>query len=173
MFLRWVCLFCCRKICGPILGIYKSLTYTWMWTLDWGRAIPFLGMQCAHCTGKTHWLTDTNKEPFHFENTSGSSLSSDKILYYLLRSILKGTRWSVYIVVQVRLETEYITYYRVPGFFAVVWFDSFPSHPPGQQVVSLSRSSCVSPVELILTRECGEGRGKEPNYTTVRKPGPI
>jgi hypothetical protein len=21
-----VCLFCCRKICGPVLGIYKSLT---------------------------------------------------------------------------------------------------------------------------------------------------
>ncbi len=26
-----VCLFCCRKICGPILGIYKSLRDTWMW----------------------------------------------------------------------------------------------------------------------------------------------
>ncbi len=36
-----VCLFCC----GPILGIYKSLTDTWRcgkW--DWGRAIPFLGI---------------------------------------------------------------------------------------------------------------------------------
>ncbi len=28
-----VCLFCCREICGPILGIYKSLTDTWMWKL--------------------------------------------------------------------------------------------------------------------------------------------
>jgi hypothetical protein len=27
---RSVCLFCCRKICGPILGIYKSLTDTGM-----------------------------------------------------------------------------------------------------------------------------------------------
>ncbi len=26
-------LFCCRKICGPILEIYKSLTDTWMWKL--------------------------------------------------------------------------------------------------------------------------------------------
>ncbi len=26
-----VCLFCCRKICGPILGMYKSLKDTWMW----------------------------------------------------------------------------------------------------------------------------------------------
>jgi hypothetical protein len=25
-----VCLFCCRKICGPILEIYKSLTETWV-----------------------------------------------------------------------------------------------------------------------------------------------
>ncbi len=32
-FSRLVCLFCCRKICGPILGIYKSLTDTWMWKL--------------------------------------------------------------------------------------------------------------------------------------------
>ncbi len=28
-----LCLFCCRKICGPIPGIYKSLTDTWMWKL--------------------------------------------------------------------------------------------------------------------------------------------
>jgi hypothetical protein len=28
-----VCLCCCRKICGPNLGIYKSLTDTWIWEL--------------------------------------------------------------------------------------------------------------------------------------------
>jgi len=28
-----VCLFCCMEICGPILGIYKSLSDTWMWKL--------------------------------------------------------------------------------------------------------------------------------------------
>jgi len=28
-----VCLFCCMEICVPILGIYKSLTDTWMLTL--------------------------------------------------------------------------------------------------------------------------------------------
>ncbi len=28
-----VCLFWCRKISGPIVGIYKSLAYTWMWKL--------------------------------------------------------------------------------------------------------------------------------------------
>ncbi len=38
------CLFCSRKICGPILGIYKSLTDTWMWKLGLRRANPFLGI---------------------------------------------------------------------------------------------------------------------------------
>ncbi len=42
-----VSLFCCRKIFGPILGIYKSLT-------DWGRAIPRKGIhiwdfRCSVC----------------------------------------------------------------------------------------------------------------------------
>ncbi len=41
--LPWsVCLFCCRKIHGSILGIYKT-THEWgNW--DWGRAILFLGL---------------------------------------------------------------------------------------------------------------------------------
>jgi hypothetical protein len=30
---RSICLFCCRKICGLNLEIYKSLKYTWMWKL--------------------------------------------------------------------------------------------------------------------------------------------
>ncbi len=33
IFPKSVCLFCCMKICGPILGIYKSLTDPWMWKL--------------------------------------------------------------------------------------------------------------------------------------------
>jgi hypothetical protein len=31
VFPRSICLFCCRKICGPIQEIYESLTDTWMW----------------------------------------------------------------------------------------------------------------------------------------------
>ncbi len=42
-----------------------------------------------------------------------------------------------------------------------------------QQVVSLSKSSCVSPVELTDGRGGGGGVGEEPNYTTARKPGPL
>ncbi len=33
IFPQSICLFCCKKICGQILGIYKSLTDTWMWKL--------------------------------------------------------------------------------------------------------------------------------------------
>ncbi len=45
IFLGSVCLFCCREICRPIQGIYKSLTCThecgnW----DWGRAIARKGI---------------------------------------------------------------------------------------------------------------------------------
>ncbi len=51
-----------------------------------------------------------------------------------------------------------------------VWYGSSPTPPPptfsSQQIVSLSQSSCVSPVEL--TDERGE-RAKEPNHTSARK----
>ncbi len=36
-------IFCCIQICRPILGIFKSLTDTWMY-VGIGRAIPFLGI---------------------------------------------------------------------------------------------------------------------------------
>ncbi len=37
----WVCLFCSRKIGGPKVGIYRSLTDTWTWKL-WLRPRQFL-----------------------------------------------------------------------------------------------------------------------------------
>ncbi len=45
IFLWSVCLFCCRQVGGPNVGIYRSLTNKWMWNWDWGRAIPFLGIR--------------------------------------------------------------------------------------------------------------------------------
>ncbi len=33
IFSKSICIFCCRKIGGPILEIYKSVTDTWMWKL--------------------------------------------------------------------------------------------------------------------------------------------
>jgi hypothetical protein len=54
IFPRSVCLFCCRRICGPILGIYKSLTDTWMCKLGLTPRNSFSGntymgfpLQCA------------------------------------------------------------------------------------------------------------------------------
>ncbi len=49
-----VCLFCCREVCGPFLGIYKSITDTWMWKLglrphNSQKRIPKMGfsVQCG------------------------------------------------------------------------------------------------------------------------------
>jgi hypothetical protein len=38
-----VCIFCCRKIGGPIMGIYKSLTDIWMWKLGLRPPSSFYG----------------------------------------------------------------------------------------------------------------------------------
>ncbi len=49
------CLFRCRKICGPILGIYKSLTDTRLWKLGLRQRSSFSGktwigfsLQCGY-----------------------------------------------------------------------------------------------------------------------------
>ncbi len=42
IFPQSVCLFCCRKIGGPMVGRYKSLTKTWMFKLGL-RTVSFLG----------------------------------------------------------------------------------------------------------------------------------
>jgi hypothetical protein len=69
---------------------------------------------------------------------------------------------------------EYWRIYIVPSFIAVEWLGSSPTPSPlsRQQVVSLSQSSCVSPVELTDGR-VWEGAGEEPNHTRTRKPGPL
>ncbi len=43
-FPRSVCIFCYKKIGGPIVGIYKSLTDPWMWKWVSGCEISFLGI---------------------------------------------------------------------------------------------------------------------------------
>ncbi len=60
------CLFCCRKKCGPILGMYKSLKGTWAWR----RSIPFLGIRkwdfcCSVLLGNCNHLVlrSTEKQP--------------------------------------------------------------------------------------------------------------
>jgi hypothetical protein len=63
--------------------------------------------------------------------------------------------------------------YRGPGFLAVVRFGSSPNPLPllDQQVVSLSQSFCVLPVELTDRGGGGRGAGEELNHTMARKPG--
>ena len=80
-----------------------------------------------------------------------------------------GTPW---LLDTVTYQTESIfCIYRVPGFPPVVWFGT-PPLPSRQHVVSLSQTSCVSPVELTDGMGGGGGR-KEPNHMTARKPGPL
>ncbi len=74
------------------------------------------------------------------------------------------------------LHSKYWMIYRGPGFLVVVWFGSSPTPSPPlptdlQEVVSLSQTSCVSPVELTDRR--GGGGGGEPSHTTTRKHGPL
>ncbi len=48
-----------------------------------------------------------------------------------------------------------------------------PPPPPLKQVVSLSRSSSVSPVEPTHGERGEGGVGEDLSHTTARKPGPL
>jgi hypothetical protein len=52
--------------------------------------------------------------------------------------------------------------FRGPGFLAVVLFSSYPLS--GQQVVSLSQSTCVSPVQLTNGIRGEEGGKRAESY---------
>ncbi len=52
----------------------------------------------------------------------------------------------------------------------MIWLLPYPLPLSREQVVSLSPSSCVSPVELTDGGR-GRGAGEEPNHMTARKPG--
>jgi hypothetical protein len=67
IFPRSVCLFCCRKIGGPIVGIYKSLTETWILKVGTVAALYlfweyrnriFFAMYCTREVFMTNFLTD-------------------------------------------------------------------------------------------------------------------
>ncbi len=65
---------------------------------------------------------------------------------------------------------EYWMIYRGPGFIAVVWFGSSPNPSPSRPrppsvscLVSLSQSSCISPVELTDGRGGRGGGGAKSN----------
>ncbi len=60
VFPRSVCLFCCKKICGPILG-YINRSYTHAGNWDWGREFLFWeyinGIFVAVCCDLQNWRT--------------------------------------------------------------------------------------------------------------------
>ncbi len=61
IFPRSVCLLCCRKIGGPIVKIYKSLTDTWMWKWELrGHKVSFLGVH------KSGFLCSSVADPWQF-----------------------------------------------------------------------------------------------------------
>jgi hypothetical protein len=63
--------------------------------------------------------------------------------------------------------------YRDQFFCSRICSSPTPSPPlSSQEVVSLSQSSCVSPIELTDGRR-GGGGSKEPNHTAARKSGPL
>jgi hypothetical protein len=53
----------------------------------------------------------------------------------------------------------------------MMWLLSQPLHPPPPQVISLSQSSRVTPVEITYGE--GEGVGEEPNHIKARKTSPL
>jgi hypothetical protein len=56
----------------------------------------------------------------------------------------------------------------------MIWLLAHILHPlTREQVVSLSHSSCESPVELTDGRGGGKGLCEEPNHTIAKKPGLI
>jgi hypothetical protein len=79
------CLFCWRKICGPILGIYKSLTDTWMWQLGlWPSQFPKKGIhkwdfRCSASPSK-------RDDPYYVAGSDNKAVSID--LHFLSCSFL-------------------------------------------------------------------------------------
>jgi hypothetical protein len=78
------------------------------------------------------------------------------------KTIIARKKIIIMVAACVEISLVYLIY---AGFLAIVSYDSAPNLPPSpplsrQQLVSLSQSSCVSPVE-----SCGGGMGEELNHT--------
>ncbi len=83
---------------------------------------------------------------------------ADRGWYRCLASNMAATRETDPVLLSVIGETESIDHYREPGFLAVVRFGSSPTAPPPPNPsLSLSQSSCVSPVELTDKTRGGGG----------------
>jgi hypothetical protein len=94
IFPRLVCLLRCRKIVGTTVGMYKSLTDTWMWKFwDWGRACFFwkyinrFSLQCIRQEEKSQEENGTSEiygdtrteDDSHCKDTTEKGTGQDKI----------------------------------------------------------------------------------------------
>ncbi len=89
IFPRSVCLFYCRKIRGPILGIYKSLTDTWMWKLGLRPHNSFSGNTwmgfSLHCVMlQTYCIIQFLVFSFSCNSSSGKLIVFERIYLFFL-----------------------------------------------------------------------------------------
>ncbi len=75
--------FLLEEICGLILGIYKSLTDTWM--LGWGRAIPRKGIYKRNCSCSA-WQT-------HLPDATADDTSLSAIATQYWRELCREACW--------------------------------------------------------------------------------
>ncbi len=91
LFLWPVCLFCCRKIGGPKVGIYRSLTDTWMWKLQrWASTLA--SRSNARHRSKTElrskgvkdrtFLTNRKQRPCPLPRSLSIRMSRDRLLHF-------------------------------------------------------------------------------------------
>jgi hypothetical protein len=95
---------------------------------------------------------------------------------HLLSEMIKTTVRSAKAVVIAYLGSsrEYLMYNREKNILGVVWFGPFPLPSPFPfNKMSIFLSFPVFRPSRLLTGGGGEGRGKEPNHATARKPGPL
>ncbi len=116
-------IFSCSRIGRPIMGIYKSLTDKRMWKLGLRPSNFFSGIICFEFSV----LCLCTAHP------TGVQLFADESPYLVI--------W------------QFLMYYRVAGFLAIIRFGSFP-HPPPFPVGKLSLFLSLpglSPVESLCT----------------------
>ncbi len=110
-----VCLFCCRKIGGPIVGIYESLKEIWIW--KWGlrsRGYFFVGMHESDFLCSVAWICTFLKILPSDEACWG------KIQGYMFLPVLKHDQWFPGKQVEVITKTCFQQYCRMSIILTVL-----------------------------------------------------
>ncbi len=128
-----VCLFCCSQICGLILGIYKSLTNTWLLKLglrprNSQKRNTEMGFSLL-CTNKYCTLLS-----FYLQRVLGTMLSwyTNKARYWL-RYVFGKNEWWCYTVINAHWNHPEVTLLNLDADFFIVFYK-----------ICLSYSACTS-----------------------------